>query len=144
PGWVSGLGKFSASEPATMGTFPAAARAFRTGMIQRAAPVVHGSLTERALFALNGIPLASAPALDNLRAKDVPLGKTTHDTSRGIDPLAMLVGPVEFALGATENRLEQNDLAEFVNTESRTVRSSTGELLLRYGDGLLEVTAPSL
>lgn len=142
--WVSSLGKFDASEPATMGTFPAAARAFRTGMVRPAEPVVKGALTERALFALNGVPLASVPALDNLRAKDIPLGRTTMDTTRGIDPLAMLVGPVEFSLGANADHLEQQDLAPFVDTKAHTVRSSTGEVFLRYDEGVLEVTTPSL
>ncbi len=143
-GWENMLGKFTVSDPATMGVFPAAARAFRKRMVRTAEPVVRGSLTQRSLFALNGVPLASIAALDNLRAKDVPLERTPWSQEKGIDPLAFLIGPIDFEFAAKEDRLQQDDLDAWVDLEKSTVRSKTDELLLNYETGVLEVKAPSL
>lgn len=142
PGWADALQKFEIADPATFGQFPAAALLFRQGLVREGAPVVEVSRTEQSLFALNGIPITTEPALDALRASDQPRVAKQLGLARGNDPLTFLVGPVALELGAPTDRFETRDVRSWIDVDEQRVRSNTDELSWQHATGLVEIRAP--
>jgi hypothetical protein len=58
-----------------------------------------------------------------------------------IDPLIFYVGRTNVDFGPTGSPAKLHDLTKFIDREQRTVQSSTGELRLHYGRGVLTVNA---
>lgn len=126
--------------PTQAAQFPAAARIFRQGLIREGDLLADLSLPPDDVLGLKGTPLPQAAALDELRLRDVPDGKLPSPGGR-IDPLIHYAGRsrVRFARGPSTVA----PLSKFVDRAKKTVRSSTGELLLDYGKGRLTLDAPS-
>ncbi|HNQ89787.1 MAG TPA: hypothetical protein PKM73_14305 [Verrucomicrobiota bacterium] len=128
--------------PSQMAQFPAAALIFRRSLIAPGDVLADLTLGTEDLRNLQGTPLPQDAAFDELRLKDVPSGTTLAPGQR-IDPLIHFAGRtrVQFADRAAPPRLA--DLGKLVRRDLQTVTSSTEELTLDYGKGLLTVNAPA-
>ena len=128
--------------PAMMGQFPAAAMIYRKGLVAEGHLLVDLNLKLDDLMRLRGTPLPQDAAFDELRLKDVPRG-TAIAPGSVIDPLVHFAGRtnVNFTSEGGPSRLA--DLAAYVDRRAKTVSSSTGELKLDYGKGVLTINAPA-
>lgn len=126
--------------PAMMGQFPAAALIYRRGLIASGQVLADLKLNKTDLLRLKGTPLPQDAALDELRLADVPRGTKVLPGQR-IDPLIHYAGRVDVSFSDEPGSTELADLAPFVDLARKTVTSSTGELKLDYGKGILTVNA---
>ena len=127
--------------PAMVGQFPAAALIFRKGLIRPGAVLADLRLNKDALWQLKGTPLPQDAALDELRLKDVPQGGDVRPGQR-LDPLLHYAGRAEVKFTDAPGSVKVSDLKLLINHEAQTVASSTGELKLDYGKGVLTINAP--
>lgn len=127
--------------PAMIGQFPATALIYRQGLIAPGAVVAEVNLNRGELARLHGTPLPQDASFDELRLKDVPTDGNVQPGQR-LDPLLHYVGQtrVRFTAGPAHSRVLAPDQA--INRKAQTVTSSTGELLLDYGKGVLTVNSP--
>lgn len=141
--WEPVLGKFAIASPTILGQFPATAWLYRKGLLQPGRDVVDVSVGIDDLKALRGAAVPAPQNLDQLRAKDIPPGRANQDDGiRRIDPLAFLVGRVNLRFLDKPAASRQIDLSRFIDRKTKTVRSSTGQLLWDYNQGLVTVNAP--
>lgn len=128
--------------PSQMAQFPAAALIYRRGLIKQGGVLATINLNTADLLALKGTPLPQDASFDELRLKDVPQGTEVKPGQR-IDPLIHYAGRTEvnFTDGPASTKL--TGLKPLVDRAARVVRSSTGELALDYGKGLLKLNAPA-
>lgn len=136
PGWTNISSKFEASDPLTMGQFPAAATIFRTGLVATAEPLARVSLSEQDLFGLRGVPFASAPGLDALRAVE-----PSRPESASLDQRALLLGPTDFELGVSPSSASSASPPQ-PSPRANAVTSRTGELTWDSKRGLVTLVAP--
>jgi hypothetical protein len=129
--------------PAMMGQFPAAARIFRDGLVAEGDVLVDLNLSLAKLFDLQGTPLPQDAGFDELRLKDVPKGTQAPRAGQVIDPLVHLAGRTNVRFTENSGSTALKDLAPYVNRAKKTVTSTTGELKLDYGRGLLTINAPA-
>jgi hypothetical protein len=128
--------------PAMMGQFPAAALIFRRGLIAKGQVLADVSLNIEELLALRGTPLPQDASFDELRLQDVPRGTEVKPGQR-LDPLLHYAGRSAVRFGDRPSATALVNLAPFVDRAQQTVRSTTGELRLDYGRGVLVINAPS-
>ena len=128
--------------PAMMGQFPAAALIYRQGLVAEGDRLVDLNLNTADLLDLQGTPLPQDAAFDELRLKDVPQG-TTVRPGNVIDPLVHFAGrtSVNFTRKPASATLEH--LSKYIDRKRQTVASTTGELKLDYGRGVLTINAPA-
>jgi hypothetical protein len=126
--------------PAMMGQFPAAALIFRKGLVAEGDVVVDLDLKLQDLFDLKGTPLPQDAAFDELRLKDVPQG-TRLKPGNVIDPLVHYVGRTQVNFSEKGRAAKLKDVARRIDREHQTVTSSTRELKLDYGKGVLTINA---
>jgi hypothetical protein len=126
--------------PAMAGQFPAAALLFRRGLVSAGKVLAEVKLGKTDLLQLKGTPLPQDAALDELRLKDVPRGAEVKPGQR-IDPLIHYAGKVAVSFVDAPSSTKVTDLAPFVNHDKKTVTSSTSELRLDYGKGVLTINA---
>jgi len=126
--------------PAMMGQFPVAALIYRRGLVSTGRVLAELNLNKDRLLALAGTPLPQDAALDELRLKDLPAGAELKPGGR-VDPLIHYAGRVEVKFGDSEPSTEIADLKPFIDHEAQWVRSSTSELTLDYGKGVLTINA---
>jgi hypothetical protein len=127
--------------PAMIGQFPAAALIFRRGLVTAGSVLAEVNLSREALLRLEGTSLPQEAALDELRLKDLPSGAEAKPGTR-LDPLLHYAGQadVRFVIGSGSAKV--NDLKPLIDHARQTVTSSTGELKLDYGKGVLMIDAP--
>jgi hypothetical protein len=128
--------------PTQMGQFPAAALIYRRGLVRAGALLADLRLGVGDLKNLQGTPLPRNAAFDQLRLKDVPEGTELRPGNR-LDPLIHFAGRTRVTFGQTASPARLIDLSDLVDRRQQIVRSSTGELTLDYGIGLLSINAPS-
>jgi hypothetical protein len=126
--------------PAMMGQFPAAALIYRRGLVTAGAVVAEVSLNTNDLVSLKGTPLPQDAGLDELRLKDVPQGVEVKPGQR-LNPLLHYVGRADVKFVSSPGATKVTDLKPYVNTTAQTVSSTTGELKLDYGKGVLTINA---
>ncbi|MEI7732417.1 MAG: hypothetical protein WCO56_22795 [Verrucomicrobiota bacterium] len=126
--------------PAMMGQFPAAALLYRQGLVSTGKVLAEVELNKDELLALKGTPLPQDAAFDELRLKDVPAAAEVKPGQR-LDPLLHYAGQaaVRFVTGPGSTKLA--DLKPYINRPAQSVTSSTGELKLDYGKGVLTLNA---
>lgn len=124
--------------PAMMGQFPAAALIYRKGLVAGGEVVADVNLRVQDLLDLKGTPLPQDAALDELRLKDVPKGKTLRAGSV-IEPLLHFAGRTNVNINERGGQTTFQDLSRFIDYSHRTVTSSTGELKLDYEKGVLTI-----
>ncbi|HSU52465.1 MAG TPA: hypothetical protein VLT36_00230, partial [Candidatus Dormibacteraeota bacterium] len=127
--------------PAMMGQFPAAALIYRRGLVAPGSVLAEVKLSKEALLRLEGTPLPQDAALDELRLKNIPAGTEVEPGSR-IDPLIHYAGRAVVRFVEGPGSIKQQDLKPLIDHVAQTVTSSTGELKLDYGKGVLTINAP--
>ena len=127
--------------PAMMGQFPAAALIYRRGLVAPGAVVAEVNLNKDDLIHLKGTPLPQEAGLDELRLKDVPQGTEVKPGQR-LDPLLHYVGRANVRFTSSPTSVTMADLKPYLDTAAQTVTSTTGELRLDYGKGVLALNAP--
>jgi hypothetical protein len=128
--------------PAMVGQFPAAALIYRQGLVAEGELMADLDLKLADLLDLKGTPLPQDAALDELRLKDIPTG-TRLPTGGVINPLVHYVGRTHVRFSTRGGPTRLKDLGDYIDTAGQTVRSSTGELKLDYGKGVLTIDAPA-
>jgi hypothetical protein len=128
--------------PAMMGQFPAAALIYRKGLVAPGDLLVDLNLKLGDLLDLQGTPMPQDAALDELRLKDVPRG-TTLRRGNVIDPLVHFAGRTNVNFSERGGPARLKDLQPFVDRRRQVVTSSSGELKLDYGKGVLMINAPA-
>jgi hypothetical protein len=130
--------------PAMVGQFPGAAFLFRQGLVNPGGVVAEIQLNREALLRLEGTPLPQDAALDELRLKDLPSGPEVKPGQR-LDPLLHYVGRVEVRFaspaGTQSSAVSQMPVTKLINHTAQRVTSSTAELTLDYGKGVLLINA---
>ena len=127
--------------PAMMGQFPAAALLYREGLVAPGRVLATVDLNKKDLLELKGTPLPQDANLDELRLADVPAGGAPAQPGARIDPLVHYAGRSEVRFTDGPGGAHVEDLAPFVDRRARTLTSTTGELKLDYGKGLLRIDA---
>jgi hypothetical protein len=126
--------------PAMMGQFPAAALIFRRNLVTPGSVLAEINLNKDELLHLHGTPLPQEAALDELRLKDLPDGPDLKPGAR-IDPLVHYAGRTEVHFTNGPGSVKVSDLKPLIDHAAQTVTSSTGELKLDYGKGILTINA---
>jgi hypothetical protein len=126
--------------PTQMGQFPAAALLYRQGLIREGDLMADVHIPLDDAIALKGSPLVQSANLDELRKADVS-GEAGATAGGKIDPLIHLIGRTSITIAPQAGKTQVKDLAPFLDAAAQTVKSSTGELHLDYGKGLLRLTA---
>ncbi len=138
PGYF--MQQWTLATPAMLGQFPAAALIYREGLVSMGSVLVSVRLNKKDLQQLKGTPLPQDAAFDELRLKDVPQGQQVKPGQR-LDPLLHYAGRSQVQFSDEPGRVSVKDLKPFVNHQAQTVTSTTGELKLDYGKGLLIINA---
>lgn len=131
--------------PSQFGQFPAAALIYRKGLVRAGDVMADLTLRVDDLLKLQGTPLPQDAAFDELRLKDVPQGTTLRKGQR-IDPLIHYVGRthVSFADSKTAKATTKlKPLSSLIDHKAKTLTSSTSELKLDWGHGVLTINAPA-
>ena len=128
--------------PGLMGQFPAAALLFRKGLVREGDLLVDLNLSLKNLYDLQGSPLIQDANLDELRLKDVPEG-TVLKPGNVIDPLVHFAGRTNISFSETGAPAKLIDLRPHVDHAGKTVHSTTRQLRLDYGRGILSIDAPA-
>jgi hypothetical protein len=126
--------------PAMLGQFPAAALIFRRGLVSAGSVLADLRLSRAALRRLEGTPLPQDAALDELRLREIPTGADLQPGGR-LDPLLHYAGQAEVRFVAGPGSVKVSDLRPLIDHAKQTVTSSTGELRLDYGKGVLTINA---
>ncbi len=126
--------------PAMMGQFPAAALIFRRGLVTTGAVVAQIDLNTNDVAHLKGTPLPQDASLDELRLKDLPPGNQARPGQR-LDPLLHYAGRSDVKFTDAQGSARVADLGALINHTAQVVTSSTGELKLDYGKGVLTINA---
>ncbi len=134
------LNKWTCSTPTLMGGFPAYALMFRLGMIKQGAPVVHEERALTDMWQRKDPILAEDKTFDPNRNTGNTGGQS--NLTKGVDPLAFLVGPVEVKYDGDPAATKVIDLAKYIDDSTKIVKSETGEIVLDYGKGICTVNAP--
>jgi hypothetical protein len=127
--------------PAMMGQFPAAALIYRRALIAPGEILAKITLNRQDLLQLKGTPLPQDAALDELRLRDLPEELASNSGQR-LDPLLHYAGRAEVQFSDSPGSNWVGQLTRFINHETHTVTSSTGQLQLDYGKGILKINAP--
>lgn len=127
--------------PAMMGQFPAAALIYRLGLVSTGTVLAQVNLGKEDLLRLRGTPLPQDAALDELRLKDIPADAGAQ-AGRRIDPLVHYAGRTDVHFVEGPGSVTLGNLTPLIDHTAQRVRSSTGELTLDYGKGLLVINAP--
>jgi hypothetical protein len=127
--------------PTQVGQFPAAALLYRQGLVREGDLVADVHISLKDALALKGSPLVQSANLDELRKADVT-GDSGKSSESKIDPLVHLIGRTHITIGDKKAQTSVKDLKPFINNVEQTVKSSTGEILLDYGKGILRLDSP--
>lgn len=135
--------------PTQFGQFPAAALLYRRGLVKPGEVMAEVTLGVEDLLKLQGTPLPQDAALDELRLKDVPTGSNLTPGQR-IHPLIHYVGQTRVAFASAKTKrtsepvgVKLKSLESYIDLDSKRVRSSSGQLQLDWGQGILTIDAPA-
>ena len=139
--WDQGISKFPMSNPVVLGGFFATSLMYRNRYVLEASSVVKENLAIEDLFALKGSNVFVRPALDQLRADQIP-SKQTGRIKEAISPAMFYVGRVtrSFQGRAEDSRVADTD--RFIDRKNKTITSVTGELQLDYGAEVATINTP--
>lgn len=133
--------QWTLSTPAMLGQFPAAALLYRQGLVSTGAVVAKVTLNRQDLLRLHGTPLPQDAAFDELRLKDLPAGTVVKPGQR-LDPLLHYAGRTAVRFADEPGQVVSSNTKGLIDHQAQTVVSTTGELKLDYGRGLLVINAP--
>lgn len=142
--------------PTQMGQFPAAALMYRRGLVKTGELMADLPMTLEEALALKGATLVKQANLDALRKADVEAGAKAGGVGSdgegkgggdaGMDPLVHFLGRTNVRIGATGESggaARLKEVGALIDRGRQTVLSSTGEVKLDYGKGVLYVNAPA-
>jgi len=138
-GYLPSQQKWSFADPDVLGTFPAAALAYRRGDVKRGAPVVAEDRPLQSLWDREAPALVEATSFDPNRDAVGLLARLGLDAS--VPASAFLVGPVSVTLGADRPRSRMAAFGPFVETGH--VRANTGQITLNSAQGFSTIDAPT-
>jgi len=127
--------------PSQAAQFPAAALIYRRALVKTGDVLARIDLNTNDLLNLRGTPLPQDASFDELRLNDV-LSDTEVKPGQRIDPLIHYAGRVNVSFTGTPSKVSLTDLKPCIDRAAQTVRSSTRELSLNYGKGVLTIDAP--
>jgi hypothetical protein len=127
--------------PAMMGQFPAAALIYRRGLVAAGAVVARVDLNKSDLLHLRGTPLPQEAVLDELRLADVSRDGQGMKPGQRLDPLLHYAGRTEVHFVTAPGSVQIGDSKGLCDHTAQTVASTTGELKLDYGKGVLVVNS---
>jgi hypothetical protein len=137
-GYLPSLKKWSFAEPDVLGSFPAAALAYRSGYLARAAPVVVEKRRLEDLWRRETPALVEANAFDPNRDAT----RAAAGTAGSIAAQAFLAGPVSVAFGGERSTATSTGLTGRI--APGTVRASGGQIVMNTAQGFCTVDAPSV
>ncbi len=142
-GWDQQVGKFVLNTPTALGGYFAPALMYRLQYVKEAPVVVRESLAMDKLLDLQGSAAYVRPALDKLREAQIP-GNRALPQALGddVDPTAFYIGRVVRNYQGQPSQSGQMDLAPYLNRQTQTIASVTGELHWHYGTGVATVNTP--
>lgn len=137
-GYMPSQGKWIFGTPEILGSFPAAALAYRMGYISQGAPALVENRPLADLWQRKTPLLTEEPSFDpNRDAGDIA---KTSSVKTGVSPEAFQIGPVQIAFGKDP---AQTQLANLSNWTSKGfIQSDTGELVFDAMRGFCTVNAP--
>ena len=133
------MGKFQICSPAVIGTFPAAALAYRRGDVRQPEPAVAQVLELDDLYAMRGSGVGNPAALDVLREADIPAGASVPGAVTAYDPLTFYAGPFTRTFGESRENSRRADTSAAIDRAAKTIDSLGGQLHWDYGDGVVTV-----
>ncbi len=136
-GWeTSGNGNWPMMMPSVLGQSPAAALQFRRGDLKAADTIIRQVTPLKDLLALKGAGIVEGSNVD-FRIAEAPKAGDASQIS-AFDPLSYYVGRVE---RTTDEKAKPvaTDLRKYINRTDKSVTSITGEVVWKYGSGLLTV-----
>ena len=132
--------KWTFSVPMTLGQFPAAALIFRRSYVQEGPVVVHEERRLQDIWDRRMPLIAEGGAWDpNRDTGQLPEGTPFKAV---VDPLAYLVGRVEVVHGGDPSRSSAINLASYIDTETKHIRSISGEIETDLVRGIYRVDTP--
>ncbi|TNF61598.1 MAG: hypothetical protein EP306_06245 [Burkholderiales bacterium] len=135
-GYLPSLQKWTFGSPDILGSFPAAALAYRRGDIRRGQPVLMDERPLSSLWQRDPVSLPEQPGFDPNR--DEASRQALAAARQGpVPPETFLVGPVQVAFGAGQARVTMADLSRFIGPQR--VRANTGELVLDHHRGVATI-----
>ncbi len=137
-GYQANQGKWIFATPEILGSFPAAALAYRLGYIGKGAPVVVENRPLADLWQRRTPLITESPSFDPNR--DVGDIAKTSSVQTGVSPDAFQVGPVQIAFGKDPAQTQVAPLATW--TGAGDIRSNTGELVMDALRGFCTINAP--
>ena len=141
-GYMPSQQKWICATPDVAGQFPAAALAFRRGYVRQGTPVVDEHRSLEAMWAGRTPILAESAGFDpNRDAGDIA---PSSSVKTGVDPYAMLTGPVTVTYDSREKLTRVAKLDSLIrrSDDGVVVRSNTGEVQLDTALGYCGVNAP--
>jgi len=139
--WDKAISKFPMSNPVVLGSFFAASLIYRNGYVAEGAAIVEENLNVDDLFALKGSGVFVRPALDQLRAEQIP-SKQTGPIKQAIDPMSFYIGRVTRSFGDKSEDSMVADISKFIDHENKTITSTTGQLKLNYAAQVATINTP--
>jgi hypothetical protein len=131
------------ASPAMLGQFPAAALIYRQGLIAPGEVVADIRLNRDQLLQLSGTPLHTEADFDGLRAADLP-ADAPGDRQSMVHPALHYIGRTQVQFSEQPPELTLTSLQPYFDPVQQTITSSTGELILDYGRGILRIDAPKV
>ncbi len=141
--WDSSMNIWGVNDTTVLGQFPAAALIFRQGYVREAEVVVHEALSLEEQYAFKGTAIREAQDMDELWRKTVGADQVPRGQNPStIDPLVFYVGRVTRSLDGDPSRALVRDLRPYLDRGGKVIRSTTGELVWDYGQGVVTVDTP--
>ena len=144
PSWDQSVRKFALNNPVALGSYFAAALAYRRDDVKEAPAVVREPLRLEDLYAMKGSNVFVGAAMDQLRTAQVPDGTENKGAIAAIDPFTFYVGRVVRSFEGQAKQPTIQSVKGLIDRDAKQIRSVTGELAWDYGVGCATVDTPRL
>jgi hypothetical protein len=135
------LTKWSVSTPMLVGMFPANAMMYRMGYIKQGEPSVQYERTLDDLYHRRPSAINEGSGFDP--TVDIPGVPDGEPGESRISRFAYLIGPVHVKFDGDPENTNITDLSKYIDEDAQRVRANTGEVEIRYGDGIAIVDTPA-
>ena len=132
--------KWEFADPDMLGTFPAAALAYRRGGLRRATPAVSEQRTPTDLWQRRAPLLFEDTSFDPNR--DTAGRLSSPGSATRVPPAAFLVGPVELTFDAASASSHAGPFDGLI--APGVIRSSTGQIAMHWAKGFCTIDAPTV
>lgn len=137
-GYLPSQAKWIFGTPEMLGSFPAAALAYRMGYLRRGRPVVNEQRSLADLWSRRAPLIAEEASFDPNR--DAGDAASRSGLSTSVPEEAFLVGPVQVAFGGDPEASNIEPFGPLIGIDD--VRANTGEITLNHAQGWVRVDAP--